>query len=404
MKRHLLSLCILLAALPLFAGSYTVSSIPNVQLSDARRFVSNPDGILSPATQSAIDRMLGTLKETNTTEAAVVAIESIGDTDPDLFATDLFTSWGIGQKNDNGLLILLVLDQRRIVFRTGYGLEGVLPDIICKRIQQRYIIPAFRQGDYDTGMLRGVEATVQALSSPEANEELRYTAPPFEVRNLLWGYGSIAVAVSLLLLWLVLGNLWKNRKREPYERYQKLLKYRTLLLCLSFPFPLFVLFLYWGVRYKLKRLRNKPRICDCCCSVMRKCDETEDNYYLTPQENAEEMLNSVDYDVWLCEKCGNTLVYPYENIFTRFKECPHCHARTYCYDGDHIVRNATALSEGRGEKRYHCEHCRRVDVTPYIIPIIIAGGIGGGSGRGGGGFGGGFGGGMTGGGGASSGW
>ena len=243
MKRHLLSLCILLAALPLFAGSYTVSSIPNVQLSDARRFVSNPDGILSPTTQSAIDRMLGSLKETNTTEAAVVAIESIGDTDPDLFATDLFTSWGIGQKNDNGLLILLVLDQRRIVFRTGYGLEGVLPDIICKRIQQRHIIPAFRQGDYDTGMLRGVEATVQALSSPEANEELRYTAPPFEVRSLLWGYGSIAVAVSLLLLWLVLGNLWKNRKREPYERYQKLLKYRTLLLCLSFPFPLFVLFL-----------------------------------------------------------------------------------------------------------------------------------------------------------------
>lgn len=83
---------------------------------------------------------------------------------------------------------------------------------------------------------------------------------------------------------------------------------------------------------------------------MRKLDEEEDNRYLTPQENTEERLNSVDYDVWLCDHCGNTLVYPYENQFTQYQKCPYCHSRAYSFEGDHILRRATTVSTGLGEK------------------------------------------------------
>ena len=160
---------LLLLVCPLIrAIEYTVDKVPNVHLDDGRRFVSNPDGILSAETVNTLDQMLFSLQEANTSEVAVVALQSIGEKDIDDFATDLFTRWGIGKQNDNGLLVLLVLDQRRMTFRTGYGIEGILPDAICKRIQTQYVIPQFKQGDYNKGILDGMNVITRILTTPEA--------------------------------------------------------------------------------------------------------------------------------------------------------------------------------------------------------------------------------------------
>lgn len=70
-------------------------------------------------------------------------------------------------KADNGLGIILVLDKREIRFVTGYGLEGVLPDAICKRIQQQYMVEPLGRGDYDKGMTAGVAAVANLLSNGE---------------------------------------------------------------------------------------------------------------------------------------------------------------------------------------------------------------------------------------------
>ena len=172
MKRIDILLLLLLVCSFARAAEYTVEQVPNVHLDDGRRFVSNPDGILSAKTVTQLDQMLFSMQEVNTSEVAVVALQSIGNTDPDVFSTELSSLWGIGKQNDNGLLVLLVLDQRRIVFRTGYGLEGVLPDAICKRIQARYVIPQFREGNYDRGLLDGISAVVQILTTPEATAEI----------------------------------------------------------------------------------------------------------------------------------------------------------------------------------------------------------------------------------------
>ena len=78
--------------------------------------------------------------------------------------TSFFEHWGIGKKaDDNGLLILLVLDQRKVTFATGYGLEGVLPDALCFRIQQNEMVPWFRKNDFDRGMTEGVRAVTLVL-------------------------------------------------------------------------------------------------------------------------------------------------------------------------------------------------------------------------------------------------
>jgi uncharacterized protein len=141
---------------------------------------------------------------------------------------------------------------------------------------------------------------------------------------------------------------------------------------------------------------------------MKLIDEINDNSYLTPAQDCEEQLNSVDYDVWVCENCGEVKVLPYVNKTAGFSVCPECGARAESFIANDIIQRPTQFSEGIGRKTYTCRNCHNNRTELYKIeklpPIIVAGGGFGGGSRGGGGFGGGFGGGHTGGGGASGGW
>lgn len=159
------------------AKDYEVKTIPNVKLADNTNRVSNPDGILSADYVQAINEQLMLLEDSSGIEVAVVAVESIGDNDARMFATELFNYWGIGKsKKDNGLLIQLVTEpvQRSVVFETGYGLEGVLPDAICYRIQQRYMISDLKANDYGRGMLKGVVAVKEYLLASDYERENMY--------------------------------------------------------------------------------------------------------------------------------------------------------------------------------------------------------------------------------------
>jgi uncharacterized protein len=127
-------------------------------------YVSDPNSRLASATVLALNTQLDSLDRSGRAHIDVVLVNSIGEAVPKTAATALFNKWKIGRKDtDNGLLMLLVLDQRRIEFETGYGLEGDLPDIICYRIQQRYMVPALRAGHYDQAVQRGVAAIIRHL-------------------------------------------------------------------------------------------------------------------------------------------------------------------------------------------------------------------------------------------------
>ena len=93
-------------------------------------------------TVQQINVILDSLQKQTGAEVAVVVLNSIGQSEIKPFATDLLKLWGIGKaKKDNGLLMLFVLDQKKVTFETGYGLEGILPYAICKRIQIQNMIP-----------------------------------------------------------------------------------------------------------------------------------------------------------------------------------------------------------------------------------------------------------------------
>lgn len=164
-------LCLLLAcALPALAGTYRPEQIPNVQRMDRQRYVSDPDGILSAEAVARIDSVCASLRERGLAQVAVVAVDDIAGGDTFSFAVELFRGWGVGSaKSNNGLGILLVKELREIRFVTGGGLEGILPDALCKRIQTTYMLPAFRAGNYSAGMVAGIEAAATILEGGEVD-------------------------------------------------------------------------------------------------------------------------------------------------------------------------------------------------------------------------------------------
>lgn len=150
---------------------YTVNNIPKVHLQNKTRYVSDPSGILSAKAIETMDNLLYSLEQQTSIETVVAVVPSIGTADCFDFSHQLLNTWGVGKKEkDNGLVILLVTDQRCIQFYTGYGLEGILPDAICKRIQTKEMLPHLSNNDWNSGMVAGIRAVCGVLDGSMPNE------------------------------------------------------------------------------------------------------------------------------------------------------------------------------------------------------------------------------------------
>lgn len=157
-----LLILIVVGGYPLFgvsAKEYRPADVPMVHLQDASRYVSDPEHILSTDVVRQMDVLLASLEDSIGIQVAVVVVPAIAGGDCFDFAYRIGKDNGIGEKKrDNGLVIALSTGDRCIQFATGYGLEGILPDAICKRIQVRYMNQYFKDGKWDEGMLAGIKA------------------------------------------------------------------------------------------------------------------------------------------------------------------------------------------------------------------------------------------------------
>lgn len=229
------------------AQTYTVETVPNTKLVN-NSYVSDPDNILKPETIASINAELKLLEDSTTAQVAVVMLRSIGEADIFTFAEELFNTWKIGQaSNSNGLLILYVEDQRTIRFHTGDGMEAVLPDARCKQIQRDYMVPRFKDGDVDAGILDGVLNTAAVIRDPanagdvaaaEENKELDYEG--FAI--LFSASYGILFLITFLVKWT--GNKFrdsKGRERDTYPE-QSLSKTAWLITFGLIPVLIVVLF------------------------------------------------------------------------------------------------------------------------------------------------------------------
>jgi len=207
MRKTLASILLVLICGLVSAKVYRPADITPVHLQDRNRYTSNPDGILSAEAVRRIDAAFRTVEDSTGIQTLVAVV---GDIDPDdcfEFAHQLGEKVGVGRSSsDNGLVILLSTGERCIQFATGYGVEGVLPDAICKRVQERYMNPYFADDEWDEGMVSGAEALRDILLKGEY-----YDDDDADTLNFLAGIITV-IGMSLFVIGLVLYIDRKSRK------------------------------------------------------------------------------------------------------------------------------------------------------------------------------------------------
>lgn len=395
-----------------FSQVYTVNSIPNPKTAN-NTYVSDPDGILDATYVDRLNQICREIEDSTTAEVAVVIVQSIGEENPKNFATELFNYWGIGKAaTNNGLLVFTVMDARRTEFETGYGMEAVLPDVVCYRIGMQELVPYFRQGQYGQGLEEALLQIQFILQNPEfqsdLQEELRSYGPIPWYRHIpvpLLIYGFIT------LLWALIVELWTLAhlvsKQDQHDKYMNIRKLHWAGW--AFLFPVLFIPIYFLNRLLLKRLRNQGRFSRENGKEMHKLSEAEDDELLEAGQVIEEQIGSVDYDVWVTRDMDDMLVLPYKKRWTKYKSCPECGYKTYHLARTAVLKKATTKRSGKGVRIYKCKNCHYTKEEEYTIAkksSSSSGGYVGGSFSSGGGFSGGgsFGGGSSGGGGGGVSW
>jgi uncharacterized protein len=126
-------------------------------------FVNDFAQVLSDDAEYQLNETLRAFTASTTNEVAVVTVSTIGDEYIEQYAVRLFEEWGVGSsEKDNGVLVLLAVQDRKIRIEVGYGLEGALPDSVAQRIITNEMVPSLAAGDYDGAVLRGTEAIIEA--------------------------------------------------------------------------------------------------------------------------------------------------------------------------------------------------------------------------------------------------
>ena len=133
--------------------------------------------LLDPATEQALTEKLAALEAGSTDQLVVVTVNSLQDQEIEDYGYQLGRAWGIGQKeNDNGALLIVAPNERKVRVEVGYGLEPILTDAFSSQVIRDDILPSFRDGDYQAGVVKGVDALIAQLSLDPAEAQARAQA------------------------------------------------------------------------------------------------------------------------------------------------------------------------------------------------------------------------------------
>jgi uncharacterized protein len=129
-----------------------------------RGYVNDFAGVIGPGPSAQLGSLLSELDRKTGAQLSVVTITSLQDQEIRDFSNRLFERWGIGHKDDRGLLMLMAVKERRIWVEVGYGLEPLLPDARVGRILDESVIPFFKSGDYAAGLSSGAQRFAEIIA------------------------------------------------------------------------------------------------------------------------------------------------------------------------------------------------------------------------------------------------
>jgi uncharacterized protein len=162
--------CILLSFCFLISSSIAVA----LDVPPLRGRVNDYANVLQSNQVQALEAQLAQLERDTGHQVAVLTIPTLDGEDLEGFSIRVAESWKIGKKGfDNGAILLVAVKDRRLRLEVGYGLEGVMPDAIAKRVTADYIVPYFRQQDYGAGIVAGIAAVDKILRKEPLPESAR---------------------------------------------------------------------------------------------------------------------------------------------------------------------------------------------------------------------------------------
>lgn len=334
-------LCLMLLAGP--AGAVSVESIPTPR---PQGWTVDLTGSLTPGDVQALNELCEEVNRKTGAEMAIVAVGTVDGADPREFATRLFNHWGIGQQGaNNGILVFTALDDRASEIVLGMGIDTSESRRESEEIMRWEMLPLFRAGNVAGALHRGADASARRILGASLAGSTTVPAKPAPV-SALTGEEPYSPPIPDEVATDV-------GTSGPQSSFGIVLVGLSLIAC------------FVPIVYKLV-----PPRCRECRTRMVKLTESGDDLHLEPSEQSEERVGSVNYDVWLCNGCGQIKKRRWSAWSSGHSACPKCSARTR-------VRNSTVLvaatySHG-GQVRVDeaCGHCDYLHSYTQSTPQLV---------------------------------
>ena len=324
------------AALGLVLAAVPAGAIPQLQIKDPRpgSAVVDLTGTLTPEDVKDIDNLAERAREGG--ELMVVVIDSVSGWVPRTYTTQLFNRWGLDDKKRNrGVLLLAALTDRKAEIVVGDGYPDSVTSV-TDRIMQDTVVANFKSGRPRVALVHGARALVdrvilggKAAAATPAPAALTSGPPPATDDSLFLRVAGTAIDHPVPAGGAVAGLAGAGAL---FRRY----------------------------------MRNRPRKCRACGTLMARLEEAADDAYLSPGEKTEEGVGSVDYDVWSCG-CGQTQKLRYASWLSGYGKCRQCGNRTLKVTTTTLV-SATTSSSGRARVEERCAHCGYAKTYERTIP------------------------------------
>ncbi|HEX8391781.1 MAG TPA: TPM domain-containing protein [Longimicrobium sp.] len=336
-RRHFRAAALVLALVIVApAGAQTFPDEPGDGVADLA-------DVLSASAADSVRQMLATLRDVSGVEARVLTIPSLqrqgaaGST-VETYATQVFNQWklGYGQRN-GGVLVLVSVGDRRARIELGDDVPAA-QDERMRRVMDEQMVPRFRDGEYGVGIVDGVAAIARSFreTGPASDESRPAPQPAYSSPS---SYSAPVVPGD--------------------EPGNEIFAGVVGLLGLAGAFA------FWR-----SHVRNKPRPCGNCSTLMARLDEAGDDVHLDSGRRLEEAMGSVDYDVWACPSCRNTQIIEYPSWLSTTERCPGCSYRTVDVTR-RTVRHATYDYGGLREITRACRNCSHHHVETVHVPRLV---------------------------------
>ena len=192
-----LSVIISICFVQISFGQFSIPEKPTLQTS-----VYDYVKLFSGSQKTGLEQKLIQYSDSTSTQIVLITIETTKGENIDILAANWGHKWGIGQeKEDNGILVLLALNDKKIAIQTGYGIEHVLTDALTKRVIEKIIIPEFKKGAFHGGLDKGADVIFEILKGTYENNSPKNTD------------SGIPVFAIILIIFIILIIIFSKKDR-----------------------------------------------------------------------------------------------------------------------------------------------------------------------------------------------